>query len=128
MKCSLSSLYISVAAVTFYLLLSGSISANAQGTGACAGDVQTFCSTVQPGQGRVVQCLRQNKELLSPGCKVRILEVATQLAEVNQACGDDILWFCPGIQPGGGQIAQCLQANKALLSPECTAAIAGVGN
>lgn len=113
-----------VVAVILCVSLSGGINAGAQGTGACAGDVQTFCSTVQPGQGRVVQCLKQNKESLSPDCKVRILEVATQLAEVNQACQDDILWFCPGIQPGGGRIAACLKANMALLSPECKATIA----
>ena len=114
--------------ITISFTLFEGVKAFAQGTGACAGDVQTFCSTVQPGQGRVVQCLKQNKELLSPGCKERILEVATQLVEVNQACEDDILWLCPGIQPGGGQIAKCLQANKTQLSPECTAAIAEVGN
>jgi Cysteine rich repeat len=116
--------FLFIIAVMLCLPFFGGMSASAQGTGACAGDVQTFCSGVEPGQGRILQCLKQNKESLSPGCKVRILEVATQLDEVSQACQDDILWSCPGIQPGGGRIAKCLQANQAQLSPECKSTIA----
>ena len=115
--------YLLFISLTLCLSLFGSISASAQGTGACAGDVQAFCSTVKPGQGRVLQCLKQNKESLSPGCKIRILEVATQLEEVKQACQDDVLNFCPGIKPGGGRIAGCLKANMARLSPECAATL-----
>jgi cysteine rich repeat protein len=117
-----------VVAVILYLPLSGGMSANAQGKGACAGDVQTFCSTVQPGQGKIVQCLKQNIESLSQGCKDRILEVAEQVAGANQACEDDIFTFCPGVQSGGGQVAQCLKANQALLSPQCAAAMSQVGD
>ena len=119
---------IMIFAVVFILSFLGGVGAYAQGKGACAGDVQTFCSQVQPGQGRILQCLKQNIESLSQGCKDRILEVAQQIAGANQACHDDILTFCPGVQSGGGQIVQCLKANQALLSPECAAAMSEVGN
>jgi len=36
---------------------------------ACAGDVQKFCKDVQPGGGRLVQCLKGNYDALSPECK-----------------------------------------------------------
>lgn len=120
--------HIFIVAVIIYLPLSGDMSANAQGKGACAGDVQTFCSEVQPGQGRIVQCLKQNIESLSQGCKDRILEVAEQMAGANQACQDDIFTLCPGVPSGGGQVAQCLKANQALLSPQCAAAMSEVGD
>ena len=36
---------------------------------ACKGDYKTLCSGVQPGGGRVVACLKQQADKLSPGCK-----------------------------------------------------------
>ncbi len=115
--------FIMIASATLCFTLLGRMSAFAQGPGACAGDVQQFCQGVQQGGGRIVQCLIQNKQQLSPGCKVRIAEVAEQVKEVHQACEDDIMTFCPGVKPGGGRIAQCLKANKAYLSFECKATI-----
>lgn len=109
--------------VTLCLALLSRMGAFAQGPGACAGDIQMYCQGVPSGGGRIGRCLAQHKEVLSPGCKVRIAEVAEQLKEVHQACEDDIMTFCPGVKPGGGRIAQCLKANKAYLSLECKAKI-----
>jgi Cysteine rich repeat len=36
---------------------------------ACGGDVRSLCGGVQPGGGRIVQCLAQNAGSLSPACK-----------------------------------------------------------
>ena len=36
---------------------------------ACKGDYKTLCSEVQPGGGRIVACLKQQADKLSPGCK-----------------------------------------------------------
>lgn len=36
---------------------------------ACKGDVQKFCTDVQPGGGRVINCLKEHAAELSPGCK-----------------------------------------------------------
>lgn len=36
---------------------------------ACADDLQKFCAGVQPGGGRILACLKQNREQLSSGCK-----------------------------------------------------------
>lgn len=36
---------------------------------ACADDVKKFCPDVQPGDGRIMQCLRPHRAELSPGCK-----------------------------------------------------------
>ncbi len=115
--------FIVIAAFTLCLTLLGNTPAFAQGAGACVGDIQTFCQGIQPGGGRMVQCLVQHKQQLSPACKIHIAEVAEQVKEVHQACEDDIMTFCPGVEPGGGRIAQCLKANKASLSIECKATI-----
>jgi Golgi apparatus protein 1 len=36
---------------------------------ACRGDVDKHCKDVQPGEGRVHQCLRDNSDKLSQACK-----------------------------------------------------------
>ena len=35
----------------------------------CQADLDRFCSDVAAGGGRVMQCLRQNQDALSDGCK-----------------------------------------------------------
>ncbi len=35
---------------------------------ACAKDVQRVCLTVQPGDGRILQCLQEHEQDLSEGC------------------------------------------------------------
>src|SRR5690242_15535296 len=42
---------------------------SADATGACKADVQTYCSGVQKGQGRIARCLKEHRESLSEGCK-----------------------------------------------------------
>ncbi|MET4071205.1 type IV secretory pathway VirB10-like protein [Bradyrhizobium sp. S3.2.6] len=36
---------------------------------ACGADIRTLCAGVQPGGGRIVQCVASNAASLSPGCK-----------------------------------------------------------
>lgn len=38
------------------------------GRAACRQDVQHFCSDVQHGHGRIIQCLQQHSSELSEGC------------------------------------------------------------
>src|ERR1700733_1299269 len=35
----------------------------------CADDVQKFCANVEPGGGRILQCLKDHKDSLSDKCK-----------------------------------------------------------
>jgi hypothetical protein len=36
---------------------------------ACGSDVKSFCADVKPGGGKIVRCLQQHEEKLSPACK-----------------------------------------------------------
>lgn len=36
---------------------------------ACAEDVQTLCSGMQPGGGKIMRCLKDNKDKVSQSCK-----------------------------------------------------------
>ena len=85
----------------------------------CAGDIAKFCSGVRQGGGRIAKCLKQNEAQLSPACKMQLAEVKEAVKEAHQACEDDIMTYCGGIQPGGGRIMQCLKANRSHLSLRC---------
>lgn len=35
---------------------------------ACAEDVKTLCPGVKPGEGRIIQCLKEHRQEVSPSC------------------------------------------------------------
>jgi hypothetical protein len=45
---------------------------------ACGADIRTLCAGVQPGGGRIVQCIASNAASLSPGCKDVLAPFAAQ--------------------------------------------------
>jgi hypothetical protein len=45
---------------------------------ACGADVRTICGGVQPGGGRIVQCLASNAASISPACKDVLSQFAAQ--------------------------------------------------
>lgn len=45
---------------------------------ACGGDVRALCGGVQPGGGRIVQCLATQAAALSPACKQVLAQFAAQ--------------------------------------------------
>lgn len=49
---------------------------------------------------------------------------AAQMQALRSACASDIRAVCPGIQPGGGRILACVQANADKISQPCKNAIA----
>ncbi|HEY9214150.1 MAG TPA: cysteine rich repeat-containing protein [Ancylobacter sp.] len=49
-----------------------------------------------------------------------------QLAVVKSACEADIKRVCSGIQPGGGRLLKCMQANPEKISQPCKDTLASV--
>ena len=41
---------------------------------ACKGDVEKLCPGVQPGEGRVLACLKEHKSEVSKECKTEIVK------------------------------------------------------
>ena len=39
---------------------------------ACKEDTERFCSSVEPGEGRILRCLQKNKESLTPECSAEL--------------------------------------------------------
>ena len=90
----------------------------------CAGDVAKFCGDVKSGEGRLIKCLKEKKDQLSPECKAHVAKVKDKLKEVHKACEDDLTMFCAGVEPGEGRIMKCMREHKAELSSKCKAGIA----
>ena len=42
------------------------------GHGACKADAEKLCSGVQPGGGRILACMKANKDKLSDACKASL--------------------------------------------------------
>jgi hypothetical protein len=41
------------------------------------------------------------------------------MKELRAACAADVQKLCPGVQPGGGRIMQCLSEHKSEISESC---------
>jgi hypothetical protein len=77
----------------------------------CAGDIERFCGNIQPGMGRIADCLKQNEDQLSPECKQQHL---------SEVCADDSVRYCGKyLQPPGEGLLNCLKLNATSLSPAC---------
>jgi len=46
---------------------------------ACEDDIAMFCGGVKPGGGRVVECLKANKDHLSRKCKIKLYEAKKEM-------------------------------------------------
>ena len=97
---------------------------------ACGEDVKKFCSTVTPGEGRIMLCMQAHEDKISDGCASTLDEVAYQaeatadnLREAVNACRGDIDKVCATTQPGQGRLAACLAANKTSVSKGCADAV-----
>lgn len=86
---------------------------------ACRADADKLCPGLQPGQGRVVSCLVEKKEQVSPGCRKAIAA-----GESRHPCAADVNRLCKDVKPGDGRIAACMKRNESKLSAPCKASLA----
>lgn len=91
--------------------------------GACDQDIEKFCKAVQPGEGRIVECLKSNQASLSPKCAGYMKQVQQQLKQLSAACEPDVERFCWETPIGKGGLAGCLKQHSSELSPGCKTAV-----
>lgn len=96
----------------------------------CAGDIAKFCSSVTPGEGRLIFCMMAHEDKISEKCDYTLYDASRNLGRaldlVEQAadvCWPDIEKHCANAPAGGGHIAQCLLANKANVASDCRTAL-----
>ena len=89
------------------------------GRGPCRADVEKLCKGIEPGQGRIMQCLKDKQDQVSPDCKQHLTQMREHMREFSEACKGDVEQYCKDVQPGQGHIGKCLRQNEAKLSPAC---------
>ena len=95
------------------------------GEGACYEDIERLCKDVQPGEGRVLACLKSHQKDVSKGCASAVKELKTQMTKLS-ACEPDVEKFCWDAPVGNGGIVKCLKSHQADVSANCKTAVAQV--
>nr|CAD7455671.1 unnamed protein product [Timema tahoe] len=108
---------------------------------ACRPHVQRFCPDARTKYD-VIRCLsekvrndtlRESKHSIPRECRQQLRAQLFQQREninfdpvLRDACQKDIIENCPDVPHGAGQVLECLQINKARLTPRCHRAIFNV--
>ncbi|MGI9399847.1 MAG: cysteine rich repeat-containing protein [Rhizobiaceae bacterium] len=97
---------------------------------ACGKEIDKFCATVNPGEGRIMLCMMAHSDQLSSECGNALLEGAILVGDASNffqyaanACEADIEKNCANAEVGSGNIAACLKVNQAKVSPQCQEAV-----
>ncbi len=97
---------------------------------ACETDIESYCSQVTLGEGRMLHCMAAHEDKISGRCQYAFYEAATILEQIAQAtayvaneCATDIETHCRGVAMGEGSILMCLNENQAEVSDACNQAV-----
>ena len=100
----------------------------------CEKELNSYCSNVTPGEGRVLACIYAHGDKISGQCEYALYDAAAQLERfvaalsyVVNECEDDLKQYCASVQAGEGRLAECLLVkNKDKISKRCNQAIKDV--
>ena len=105
------------------MLSSSSATAQQKISGAvCVADLKKLCPGVEPGNRRLLNCMREHIHELSSPCLMRLAKFA-EVREARLDCGDHIRQQCGNVEQGEGKLAACLKSAIATLSDSCQAAL-----
>ena len=92
----------------------------------CADEMTKYCSTVTPGEGRLLYCMQAHEDKISAKCAYELGEAAAwfqtsadNLRDAINAGKTEITGVCGKTLPGEGRVAACLMANKSTVSENC---------
>jgi hypothetical protein len=114
----------SVLVIGAALLLSGSSAVAQQAAAkACIADVKKNCAGVEPGGGRIADCIKKQIGDVSAPCK----ELLASTAAAAKTCRDDVKQRCADASRRTAKIA-CLKSALTNLSDGCKSAISLVAS
>jgi hypothetical protein len=98
---------------------------------ACQPEIETYCSQVTPGEGRLLACFVAHEDKLSGACSWALYEATAALEEfvvaiahVASECHDDLFEFCGDVQVGEGRVGVCLLEHEEEVTAACKQAMA----
>jgi Golgi apparatus protein 1 len=90
---------------------------------ACRSDVERLCKDVQPGEGRLAKCMKDNDASVSSACKEHMAKLRERGQErmqaFQQACKGDLDQYCKDVPHGQGRVVGCLRDHTDSLSASC---------
>ena len=96
----------------------------------CAVEIESFCSQVTMGDGRLLACFYAHEDKLTGQCQYALYQASAELDQAVNAlvyiarqCENDIMNLCANVQAGEGRILECLDANSEAVSDSCKTAI-----
>ena len=99
----------------------------------CKAEIESFCSQVTLGQGRLLACFYAHEDKLTGQCQYALYNAAAQLEHAVSAlnyvagqCEDDIVANCAEVQLGEGRVVECLKSNPESVSAPCNQALSEV--
>jgi Cysteine rich repeat len=103
----------------FMLAPAGAMAQQGPAHSACGGELNEVCTGLQPGEGRLMACVKEHLGQLSAHCQNALLSNVT----ITKACKADAEQKCAGVQPGGGRIQACMRDHFSELSDPCKHAL-----
>ena len=100
----------------------------------CKKEIETYCSKVTFGEGRILACLYAHNDKLSGRCEYALYDAAAQLERaiaaltyVANECDNDLEKYCSKITPGEGRLLKCIEKHDSNVSERCKQALKDVG-
>ena len=94
-------------------------------TGApCVADLDRLCPGIQPGNDRLLVCMREHVRDVSFPCLVTLAKFAEVRRSLKEECSAHLREQCASVERGGGKFGACLRSAVASLSDTCKEALA----
>jgi len=88
----------------------------------CEADIEQLCPDSPDGSTRA-RCLKQRAKQLTLPCQNQLRERFVKWKEdrsrLTAACREDLKVFCRTVNPGSGEVLQCLQSHAQEVSDQC---------
>jgi hypothetical protein len=91
----------------------------------CKADARQFCAEAPKTKGAMVTCLKNNLEVLDPGCRGVLAQRDQRLQDIAGNCVGDAQKICSAKAKGKQSTAACLMKNRRKLSAPCRKALVG---
>jgi hypothetical protein len=97
----------------------------------CESDIESYCSQVTPGKGRLLHCMAAHEDKISGRCNYALYRAANLLEQmaaainyVAQECRTDLETHCGDVVIGENRVLSCLAEHDAELTESCKTALA----
>ncbi|WP_247658305.1 cysteine rich repeat-containing protein [Aquabacter sp. L1I39] len=100
----------------------------------CGPSIEKYCPKDNLGTGKVMDCLKANQANVPQQCFTDYAAVIASIsrrveaqAEIFKTCAATAAEFCPGIQPGDGNLRDCLVQAKKVVKGACLKSLVDSG-